>query len=323
MVVTGDRDTFQLIEPGVRVMATGRGITETKVYDRDAVIDRYGIPPELIPDFYGLKGDTSDNIPGVPGIGDKTASQLLQQFGDLEARAGEHRRDLRRQAQGEPDQPRRGRAHVQAAGHRDARRADVDVDLDELARARARPLAPARDVSRVRAARPAAAAGGGAGRRGGGRAARAAGGAGRGHAPREVAPAELASLEGELLTLAAAAAAPRAARGPAARLPTTRSRCASPPTRAARGAGRARPRRSAEVLAAGRAAAGGPRLEDASPSVRATFEGARRARARHDGGRLPDRPRPARLPAARSWPRTGLGAEVEGDGDGVAGRGAS
>ena len=65
-------------------MATARGITETKVYDYDAVVERYGIPPELIPDFYGLKGDTSDNIPGVPGIGDKTASQLLQQFGTLE-----------------------------------------------------------------------------------------------------------------------------------------------------------------------------------------------------------------------------------------------
>src|SRR2546421_4105058 len=84
MVVTGDRDMFQLIEPGIRVMATSRGITETKIYDRDAVIDRYGIPPELIPDFYGLKGDTSDNIPGVPGIGDKTASDLLQRFGSLE-----------------------------------------------------------------------------------------------------------------------------------------------------------------------------------------------------------------------------------------------
>ena len=84
MVVTGDRDTFQLIEDGVRVMATGRGITDTKIYDHEAVVDRYGIPPALIPDFYGLKGDTSDNIPGIPGIGDKTASQLLQQFGDLE-----------------------------------------------------------------------------------------------------------------------------------------------------------------------------------------------------------------------------------------------
>lgn len=85
-IVTGDRDAFQLIDPAglVTVMATSRGITETKLYDHQAVIDRYGIPPELIPDFYGLKGDTSDNIPGVPGIGDKTASQLLQQWGDLE-----------------------------------------------------------------------------------------------------------------------------------------------------------------------------------------------------------------------------------------------
>jgi DNA polymerase-1 len=88
MVVTGDRDALQLVEPGVRVMATSRGITETKVYDREAVIDRYGIPPELIPDFYGLKGDTSDNIPGVPGIGDKTAADLLQRFGDLETVLG-------------------------------------------------------------------------------------------------------------------------------------------------------------------------------------------------------------------------------------------
>ncbi|HEV2076113.1 MAG TPA: 5'-3' exonuclease H3TH domain-containing protein, partial [Thermoleophilaceae bacterium] len=85
MAVTGDRDALQLVEPGVRVMTTSRGITDTRVYDRDAVVDRYGIPPELVPDFIGLKGDTSDNIPGVPGIGDKTAAELLQRFGGLEA----------------------------------------------------------------------------------------------------------------------------------------------------------------------------------------------------------------------------------------------
>lgn len=86
VIVTGDRDAFQLIgDDGlVKVMATARGITDTKLYDRQAVIDRYGIAPEQIPDFYGLKGDTSDNIPGVPGIGDKTAADLLQKFGDLE-----------------------------------------------------------------------------------------------------------------------------------------------------------------------------------------------------------------------------------------------
>ena len=85
MVVTGDRDAYQLVDDGViKIMTTSRGITDTRVYDREGVIDRYGIPPELIPDFIGLKGDTSDNIPGVPGIGDKTAAELLQRFGTLE-----------------------------------------------------------------------------------------------------------------------------------------------------------------------------------------------------------------------------------------------
>ena len=83
-IVTGDRDAFQLVDAGVRVMATARGITETRVYDREEVIGRYGIGPELVPDFIGLKGDTSDNIPGVPGIGEKTAAELLQRFGSLE-----------------------------------------------------------------------------------------------------------------------------------------------------------------------------------------------------------------------------------------------
>jgi DNA polymerase I len=85
MVVTGDRDAYQLVDDGVRIMTTSRGITDTRVYDREGVIDRYGIPPELVPDFIGLKGDTSDNIPGVPGIGDKTAAELLQRFGSLES----------------------------------------------------------------------------------------------------------------------------------------------------------------------------------------------------------------------------------------------
>ena len=85
MVVTGDRDAYQLVHDGtVKIMTTSRGITDTRVYDREGVIERYGIPPELIPDFIGLKGDTSDNIPGVPGIGDKTAAELLQRFGSLE-----------------------------------------------------------------------------------------------------------------------------------------------------------------------------------------------------------------------------------------------
>src|SRR6478752_4219125 len=76
MVVTGDRDAYQLVDEGVRVMSTSRGITETKIYDREAVRERYGVEPELITDLMGL--------PGVPGIGEKTASQLLQRFGSLE-----------------------------------------------------------------------------------------------------------------------------------------------------------------------------------------------------------------------------------------------
>jgi DNA polymerase-1 len=84
MVVSGDRDVYQLVGEGIRVMTTSRGVTDTKVYDREGVIERYGVPPELVTDLIGLKGDTSDNIPGVPGIGDKTAAQLLQEFGSLE-----------------------------------------------------------------------------------------------------------------------------------------------------------------------------------------------------------------------------------------------
>ena len=88
MIVSGDRDVYQLVGDGIRVMTTSRGVTDTKIYDAEGVVERYGVPPELVTDFIGLKGDTSDNIPGVPGIGDKTAAQLLQQFGDLEGVLG-------------------------------------------------------------------------------------------------------------------------------------------------------------------------------------------------------------------------------------------
>jgi DNA polymerase-1 len=84
IIVTGDRDALQLISPRVKTMATRTGITDTVVYDREKVIERYGIPPEKIPDFLGLKGDVSDNIPGIPGIGDKIASKLVQQYGSVE-----------------------------------------------------------------------------------------------------------------------------------------------------------------------------------------------------------------------------------------------
>ncbi|WP_249009954.1 DNA polymerase I [Conexibacter sp. DBS9H8] len=84
LVLTGDRDAFQLVNDRTRILAPGRGITDTKLYDVQAVIDRYGITPAQVPDFIGLKGDSSDNIPGVPGIGDKTAAELLRRFENVE-----------------------------------------------------------------------------------------------------------------------------------------------------------------------------------------------------------------------------------------------
>jgi DNA polymerase-1 len=85
VVVTGDTDLLQLVDDRVQVVLPGsRRFGELRLFDRAAVVDRYGFGPELVPDYKALVGDTSDNIPGVPGIGDKTAKALIAQFGDLE-----------------------------------------------------------------------------------------------------------------------------------------------------------------------------------------------------------------------------------------------
>src|SRR5437764_13383338 len=83
-VVSTDRDAFQLCSPNVCLMMTPRGVADVNVYTPERVEARYGVTPEQVPDFIGLKGDTSDNIPGVPGIGDKTAGQLIAQYGSVE-----------------------------------------------------------------------------------------------------------------------------------------------------------------------------------------------------------------------------------------------
>src|SRR5262245_54625008 len=83
-VVSTDRDAFQLCSENVCLMMTPRGVADVNVYTPERVELRYGIRPDQIADFIGLKGDTSDNIPGVPGIGDKTAAQLVAQYGSLE-----------------------------------------------------------------------------------------------------------------------------------------------------------------------------------------------------------------------------------------------
>ena len=84
MLVTGDQDAMQLVDGNVKVMRTTRGVSETKTYSREDVIEEYGVTPEQIPDYKALMGDSSDNILGVKGIGPKGASNLLQQFGTLE-----------------------------------------------------------------------------------------------------------------------------------------------------------------------------------------------------------------------------------------------
>ncbi|HVN61258.1 MAG TPA: DNA polymerase I [Gaiellaceae bacterium] len=84
-VVSTDRDAFQLCSENVSLMMTPRGVSDVQVYTPERVELRYGVRPDQVPDFIGLKGDTSDNIPGVPGIGDKTAGQLIAQYGSLEA----------------------------------------------------------------------------------------------------------------------------------------------------------------------------------------------------------------------------------------------
>src|SRR5512134_3312984 len=84
-VVSTDRDAFQLVSENVCLMMTPRGVADVQVYTPERVEARYGIRPDQIPDFIGLKGDTSDNIPGIPGIGDKTAGQLVAQYGSLES----------------------------------------------------------------------------------------------------------------------------------------------------------------------------------------------------------------------------------------------
>ena len=84
IIVTGDADAMQLVSPKVKVLTPKKAFGDTMLYDEAAVSQKYGVKPGQIADFKGLKGDPSDNIPGVPGVGEKTAVKLLQQFGSIE-----------------------------------------------------------------------------------------------------------------------------------------------------------------------------------------------------------------------------------------------
>ena len=84
VIVTGDRDILQLVREGVSVIMTRRGISDVIRYDGPTVLERYGVAPEKWTDFVALKGESSDNLPGIPGVGDKTAAQLINKYGDIE-----------------------------------------------------------------------------------------------------------------------------------------------------------------------------------------------------------------------------------------------
>ncbi len=129
-VVSTDRDAFQLVSENVCLMMTPRGVADVHVYTPERVELRYGVRPDQVPDFIGLKGDTSDNIPGVPGIGDKTAGQLIAQYGSVEG-VLEHAGEL---------SPARSRSLIEHAEQAQAskllatmrRDLELDIDLEDV-----------------------------------------------------------------------------------------------------------------------------------------------------------------------------------------------
>src|ERR671925_1527774 len=125
-VVSTDRDAFQLCSENVCLMMTPRGVSDVHVYTPERVEARYGITPAQIPDFIALKGDASDNIPGIPGIGDKTAGQLIAQYGSLEG-VLEHVDEL------SPARAKNIREHAEQAlvsKELATMRRDLDIDCD-------------------------------------------------------------------------------------------------------------------------------------------------------------------------------------------------
>jgi len=128
-VVSTDRDAFQLVSENVVLMMTPRGVQEVNVYTPERVEARLGVPPEKVPDLIGLKGDTSDNIPGIPGIGDKTAAELMIRYGSLEG-VLEHADEL------SPARAKNVAAHADQARSSKVlatMRRDLDLDCDPAA----------------------------------------------------------------------------------------------------------------------------------------------------------------------------------------------
>ena len=129
IIVSGDNDMLQLVSPRLKVLLPQRTFGKVTLYDADAVRQKYGVAPQQIPDFKGLKGDPSDNIPGVTGIGDKTATKLIQSFGSVEgiyARMDEVTpAKLQQTLLGQEDKARQSKRLATIVTH-----APVDFDLD-------------------------------------------------------------------------------------------------------------------------------------------------------------------------------------------------
>src|SRR6201991_2865066 len=88
LVVTGDRDALQLVSPDVTVLYPIKGVSELTRFTPDAVVEKYGLTPAQYPDFAALRGDPSDNLPGIPGVGEKTASKWIVEYGSLQGLVG-------------------------------------------------------------------------------------------------------------------------------------------------------------------------------------------------------------------------------------------
>ena len=147
-VVSTDRDAFQLVTDNVCLMMTPRGVADVHVYTPERVTARLGVPPEKVPDLIGLKGDTSDSIAGVPGIGDKTAAQLIQQFDSVEG-VLEHVDELSPGAREVAPRARRPGPRVEGAGD-DATRPRHRLRPGGARAGAARPLRAPGDVPALR-----------------------------------------------------------------------------------------------------------------------------------------------------------------------------
>ena len=129
-LITGDKDAYQLSTELTSIVSNKKGMTDVAVMTPAAVLERYGVTPEQVPDFLGLKGDTSDNIPGVPGIGPKKASALIAEYGSLEAVLADAENIRGKMGENLRDHAEDARISKQVATIR--RDAPLDIDLDAL-----------------------------------------------------------------------------------------------------------------------------------------------------------------------------------------------